>query len=77
MLFYAVPPESLPLGGGRKTASSLREATDEGETGERTFYGFVVTRTDLAELCGNARSVSADLHLVSASGIWYNKMKDQ
>ena len=26
---------SLPPGGGRKTASSLREATDEGETGER------------------------------------------
>ena len=63
---------SLPPGG-----EGGAPATDEGETGERTFYSLSVTRTDLAELCGNARSVSADLHLVSASGIWYNKMKDQ
>ena len=63
---------SLPPGG-----EGGAPATDEGEIGERTFYSLSVTRTDLAELCGNARSVSADLHLVSASGIWYNKMKDQ
>ncbi|MDY3862635.1 MAG: hypothetical protein SOZ51_00880 [Eubacteriales bacterium] len=37
VLAHGIPPQAFPLGGGRKTASSLREATDEGETGERAI----------------------------------------